>query len=84
LVQLSNYLGGKRWVGHVACTEQKEYGDLVGKPEGKRELERPRSDQRIMVNWTSKKYNGRDKRWALDDVVMNFHVALNAGNSLTD
>ena len=48
-----------RWVGHVARTEQKEYRDLVGKPEGKRELGRPGSDQRIIVNWTSKKYDGR-------------------------
>jgi hypothetical protein len=48
-----------RWVGHVAHTEQKEYRDLVGKPEGKRELGRPGSDQRKIVNWTSKKYDGR-------------------------
>ena len=48
-----------RWVGHVARTGQKEYRDLVGKPEGKRELGRPGSDQRITANWTSKKYDGR-------------------------
>ena len=43
---------------HVTHTEQKEYRDLVGKPEGKRELERPGSDRRIIVNYTSKKYDG--------------------------
>jgi len=46
-------------MGHVAHTEQKEFRDLVGKPEGKRELERPGSGQKIIVNWTSKKYDGR-------------------------
>ena len=36
---------GMRWMGNVAHTEQREYRDLVGKPEGKRELERPGSDK---------------------------------------
>ena len=48
-----------RWMGHVAHTEQREYRDLVGKPEGQRELGRPGSDQMITVNWTSKKYDER-------------------------
>jgi hypothetical protein len=35
---------GMRWAGHVACMgeERKVYSVLVGKPEGKRPLERPR------------------------------------------
>jgi hypothetical protein len=34
----------RRWVGHVACMgeERKVYKILVGKPEGKRPLRRPR------------------------------------------
>jgi len=34
----------KRWAGHVACVGEKKgaYGDLVGIPEGKRPLRRPR------------------------------------------
>jgi len=34
----------KRWAGHVARMGEKKgsYGDLVGKPEGKRPLGRPR------------------------------------------
>jgi len=33
-----------RWAGHVACTEERRdvYRVLVGKPEGKRPLGRPR------------------------------------------
>jgi hypothetical protein len=33
-----------RWTGHVACIgeERNVYKDLMGKPEGKRPLERPR------------------------------------------
>jgi len=33
-----------RWTGHVACTREKGgvFGVLVGKPEGKRSLGRPR------------------------------------------
>jgi hypothetical protein len=34
-----------KWAGHVACMreERKVYKVLVGKPEGKRPLERPRN-----------------------------------------
>jgi hypothetical protein len=33
----------KRWVGHVACMKGRSvYTFLLGKPEGKRPLERPR------------------------------------------
>ena len=39
-----------RWAGHVACIEEKRgaHRVLVGKPEGKRPLERPRLDGRII------------------------------------
>jgi len=39
-----------RWAGHIACMEERRgiYWDLVGRPEGKRPLGRPRR------NWENK------------------------------
>jgi hypothetical protein len=37
-----------RWAGHVTCEERKAYKVLVGKPEGKGPLGRPR---RRWENW---------------------------------
>ena len=42
-----------RWAGHVAHMEQSRnaYSVLVGKPEGKRPLGRPRRDGRKIFKW---------------------------------
>jgi hypothetical protein len=44
------------WVGHVACMEDRKgaYSILVGRHEGRRPLERPGVDGRIILKWTSK------------------------------
>ena len=41
------------WAGHVARMEQSRnaYRILVGKPEGKRSLGRPRRDGRLILKW---------------------------------
>jgi hypothetical protein len=43
-----------RWEGHLASTgkERNVYRVLVGKPEGKRPLERPRLGWRMGSKWT--------------------------------
>jgi len=40
-----------RWASHVACMEEKRgaYTVLVGEPEGKRPLEKPRLDGRTIL-----------------------------------
>jgi hypothetical protein len=42
-----------RWAGHVAQMREGRgvYRDLVGKPEGKRPLGRPRRRWRIILRW---------------------------------
>jgi hypothetical protein len=42
-----------RWTGHVARRVERRgvYRALVGKPEGKRPLGRPRLDRRIILRW---------------------------------
>jgi hypothetical protein len=44
------------------------YGGLVGKPEGKGPLERPRRRWRIIVRWRYKKWDG-GMNWT--DLVLN-------------
>ena len=46
-----------RWAGHVARMENRRgiFRVLVGKPEGKRPLGRPRRDGRIIVRWIFRK-----------------------------
>jgi len=85
-----------RWAGYVARTRERRgiYGALVGKPEGKRPLGRPR------IRWKNniKMYlqevrcgdmdwielaQDRDRRRALVNAVMNLRFPKNAGNFLT-
>jgi len=55
-----------RWAGHVACMGEGRVVDrvLVGKPEGKRLLGRPRRRWRIILRWIFGKWEG----WRLDGV----------------
>jgi hypothetical protein len=76
-----------RWAGHVACMgeERKVYKVLVGKPEGKRPLGRPRRrwedgirmDLREIglggVDWI-RLSQGRDRWRAVVSAVMNLRV----------
>ena len=76
-----------RWVGHVVCTGERRgvYRVLVGKPEGKRPLGRPRRrwEDNIKMDLQDMGCEGMDwielvqdrDRWrALVNVVMNFWV----------
>jgi hypothetical protein len=53
-------LGRMRWAGHVACMGEKRgaYRILVGRPEGRRPLGRPRCRWGIILKWTFKKWDG--------------------------
>jgi hypothetical protein len=76
-----------RWVGHIACMEEerKMYRVLVGKPEGKRPLGRPkhrwedgiRMDLREII-WGSVEWiqlaQDRDQWWSLVNMVMYLWV----------
>ena len=76
-----------RWVGHVACMWERRgsYKILVGKPEGKRPLERPRrrwEDNIKMdlqevgcgdMDWIELAQDW-DRWWTLVNVVMNLRV----------
>jgi len=48
-----------RWAGHVACMgeERGVYRVLVGKPEGKRPLRRPRRRWGIILGWISRRWD---------------------------
>jgi hypothetical protein len=85
-----------RWAGHVARMREVRgaYNILVGKPEGRRPLGRPRRrwednirmDIREIgfgdVDWIHWAQD-RDRWWALVNTVMNLRVPQNAGNFLT-
>jgi hypothetical protein len=85
-----------RWAGHVARMGEVRgaYNTLVGKPEGRRPLGRPRHgwednikmDLREIdfgdVDWIHLAQD-RDRRRAVVNTVMNLRVSLNAGNFLT-
>ena len=85
-----------RWAGHVARMgeEMGVYRVLVGKPEGKRPLGRPRrrwvDNIRIDLQEVGCGYmdwiglaQDRDRCRTFVSAVMNFRVPWNAGNSLT-
>jgi hypothetical protein len=85
-----------RWAGHVAHMKERRgiYRVLVGKPEGKRPLGRPRLgwEDSIKMNLREVECGGmhridlaedRDRWRAPMNVVMNLRVPLNAGNLLT-
>jgi len=48
-----------RWAGHVAhmAEERGVYRVLVGKPEGRRPLGRPRRSGRIILGWISRRWD---------------------------
>jgi hypothetical protein len=48
-----------RWAGHVARTGERRgvYRDLVGKPEGRRHLEDPGVDERIILRGIFRKWD---------------------------
>ena len=85
-----------RWAGHVACMgeERGVYRVLVGKPEGRRPLERPRRRWAdnirmdlqevgcVYMDWIGLAQD-RDKWRMLVSVVMNLRVTLNVGSFLT-
>jgi len=50
---------GMRWAGYVARMEDRRgvYKVLMGKPEGKKHLEDPRIDGRIILRWIFRKWD---------------------------
>jgi hypothetical protein len=50
-----------KWAGHVAHMGEKRntYRILVGKPEGKRPLERSRRRWRDNINWNLERWDGK-------------------------
>ena len=83
-----------RWAGHVARMEEERgvYRVLVGKPEGKRPLERPRRRWEDNINMDLQEVGGgyggwmelaqdRDRWRALVSTVMNFRVPKMRGIS---
>jgi hypothetical protein len=85
-----------RWAGHVACMGEVRgaYNILVGRPEGRRPLGRPRRRwvdnikmdlREIVFGDVDLSHLAQDRdRWrALVNTVMNLWVPLNSGNFLT-
>ena len=85
-----------RWAGHVARMgeERGVYRVLVGKPEGRRPLGRPRrrwvDNIKMDLQEVGCRYmywiglaQDRDRWWTLVSAVMNLRVPWNAGNFLT-
>ena len=88
--------GRMRWAGHVARMgeEREVYRVLLGKPEGRRPLGRPRrrwvDNIRMDLREVGYGYIGwiglaqdRDRWWTLVSAVMNLRVPWNARNFLT-
>jgi len=86
-----------RWAGHVACMGQGRgvYRVLVGKPEGKRPMGRPRLRWEDNIKMDLQEVKGgcedwmelaqdRDRWRALVSTVMGLRVPKNAGNFLTN
>jgi len=82
-----------RWVGCVACRGERrgEYRVLVGRPEGKRPLGRPRhrcEDNNLQevgcgdMDWINLTKDW-DRWWALVKAVKNLRIPQNVGNFLT-
>ena len=74
-----------RWVGHVAREDRGVHRVLVGKPEGKRPLGRPRRRWEDNIKMDLQEVGGgrgdwielaqdRDRWWALVGMVRNFWV----------
>jgi hypothetical protein len=85
-----------RWAGHVACIRERRnaYRILVGKPQGKRPLERPRRTwaDNIKIDLREKGWGGMNwieaaqdrEQWrALVNTVMNFRVPQHVGKFLS-
>jgi hypothetical protein len=84
------------WTGHVACMEARRgaYRVLVGKPEGRRPLGRPRSRREGNIKTNPRKMGRhawtrsiwlriRAGWWTVVNAVMNLRVPYNAGNFLS-
>ena len=83
-----------RWAGHVWLEKRGVYRVLVGKPEGKGLLERPRSRREYNIKMDLQEVGcegmdllylalDRDRWRTLVSAVMNLRVPLNARNFLT-
>jgi hypothetical protein len=59
-----------RWAGHVACMGEDRgvHRVLVGKPEGKRPLERPRHRWENNIKMDHQEVGGGGDSWGLDGV----------------
>ena len=84
-----------RWAGHVARIGDRRgaYRILVGRRDRNNHLVEIGIDERIILRWIFRKWDGgtdwidlaqnRDRWWALVKAIMNIRVPQNAGNFLT-